>query len=699
MGFLQPALLATLALIAIPLLLHLFARRQVQQVVFPAYMLLLGSKKRSLRVLTLQQWLVLLCRMLAVGLLALAFAQPVLHRSHLSLPGTRDRVAIHIILDNSPSMSRRRGGVSLLDRAKSAGAALAARAAYDDEITVEPTCGENSRGDALSPAAAAKFIRNVQPGNCLARLDLKINRAIRELRQSPSSERRIIILSDFQANGFGLKPPKPEKGDPALIAVNPASGAASFNAWISKIDLPLFPLSGEQDSICFRAETDGPGGAPLSASLVIDGEKRGEQTLEPGGRGCFTLSFGKPGAGWGKIVLSGDNMPADNTGYFTFEIHKKITLALVAAEEDTRDPAKGAFYAYRALRTIAGAGQGAGAVDMTIVPPGSLTRQSLPRAGVVFIPDPSGLSRNAVAALGDFASAGGGVFITSGQDQQTASIIAGTLFGGGISISVPKREKTTATEGFLSVGGVDIAHPIFAGLTGAYGMSFKDTRFGHPAAIRIAGADVAAPASLSDGSALLAERALGTGRIVILASGMAPESTNLPLKPAFIPFILQTIKYLGEPGGRGSDNFTAGSVIRIRADVPADVREIAARNVEGGGRIDLVRISEGKNGVFAARAGAESAEGVYRLLQGDKPTGMFAVNPDPAEGRLAAVPPERFKKTYSGYTANFVPAARYSDNAKIASLTFARRAAALWFPALLGALLLLLTETVISNKK
>ncbi|MFA6447893.1 MAG: VWA domain-containing protein [bacterium] len=701
MGFLQPALLAALALVAIPLILHLFTRRRVQQVVFPAFMLLIGSKRRSMRILTLRQWLVLLCRIAAIALLALAFAQPVLHNSRLSLPGTRDRAALHIILDNSPSMSWERGGVTIFERAKSAAEKLVSRAAYEDEITVELACGDAAGANVMSAASAISLIKKAKPGSCRAPLDLKINRAIRELRLSPASERRLIIFSDFQSNGFGLKPPDAAKGDPIIIADALAAGMHRANAWVESVSLPLFPLTGEESPICFRVESSAPVKTPIVAALDVDSRKRGEQTLTPDSkgtaRGCFSITLGEAGRRRGRIAISGDRMRGDNARYFTFDAHREIPAALITSESATRDAARGSFYIARALRSVGGAAR------MAILPPDSLSAQALSKYRVAIVPDGSALSPANLSTLGDFLAGGGGVFISAGDEQQPADIIARTLFGGGVSIVAQKKPSARTdkeTSSFLAVGELDSARPLFEKLSGKAGAAFRETRFNRPAQIRVNGADVSTLAELSDGSALLAERRVGRGKVILFASRFDPAETNLPLKPAFIPFIMQLMKYLGEINRTNSNSYTLGGGIRIQEDVPASVESLVARNAETVAPIELVRVTDGGGGVFASRADSELHEGVYEIRSGkDKIIDTFAVNSDPREGQLKTLSASAFKKIYSGYKVYFLESGRFSVVDKIIALAYTRRAAALWFPALLAAILLLLAETVLSNRR
>ena len=78
MTFLTPAFLGALALIGIPLLIHLIRQRKLKIVKWAAMEFLRQSQKKQRKRLRIEELILLLLRMLIVALAALAFARPVL---------------------------------------------------------------------------------------------------------------------------------------------------------------------------------------------------------------------------------------------------------------------------------------------------------------------------------------------------------------------------------------------------------------------------------------------------------------------------------------------------------------------------------------------------------------------------------------------------------------------------------------------
>src|SRR5437879_549108 len=78
MTFVTPAFLGALALVGIPLLIHLIRRRKLKVVQWAAMEFLRQSQRKQKRRLRIEELILLALRMLIVALAALAFARPVL---------------------------------------------------------------------------------------------------------------------------------------------------------------------------------------------------------------------------------------------------------------------------------------------------------------------------------------------------------------------------------------------------------------------------------------------------------------------------------------------------------------------------------------------------------------------------------------------------------------------------------------------
>src|ERR1700733_1589671 len=103
MSFLQPAFLAALPLVALPILIHLINQWRYQTVRWGAMMFLLAANRMSRGYARLRQWLIMAFRMLAIAGLIFAVSRP-LAGGWLGLTtGGRPETTM-VLLDRSPSM-------------------------------------------------------------------------------------------------------------------------------------------------------------------------------------------------------------------------------------------------------------------------------------------------------------------------------------------------------------------------------------------------------------------------------------------------------------------------------------------------------------------------------------------------------------------------------------------------------------------
>jgi hypothetical protein len=114
LAFLNPMLLWALPLAAVPIIIHILNRRRFQKVPWAAMTFLLKAMKRNRKRMRMEQWLVLLLRVLAVLLLISLVSRPQLGGS--SLLGSRTHHIV--ILDDSASMTQRTGSTVLFEKAQ-----------------------------------------------------------------------------------------------------------------------------------------------------------------------------------------------------------------------------------------------------------------------------------------------------------------------------------------------------------------------------------------------------------------------------------------------------------------------------------------------------------------------------------------------------------------------------------------------------
>ena len=111
-------LLATLALVGLPVLLHLILRQEPRRLLFPAVRFLQQKRRINQRKLRLRHFLLLLARMLLIGLFGLTLYQPTILSQGILNLAAEQPVAVVVIVDASPSMGYTANGATRLDEAR-----------------------------------------------------------------------------------------------------------------------------------------------------------------------------------------------------------------------------------------------------------------------------------------------------------------------------------------------------------------------------------------------------------------------------------------------------------------------------------------------------------------------------------------------------------------------------------------------------
>lgn len=214
-GFTAPWALLGLGAAAIPLLLHLFARREPPTVVFPATRYLAETARAHHRRFTLQHWLLLLIRTLLLVALVLAAAGPTVPSGGVA---SHAPAALAIVLDNSPSSGATVEGTPLLEDLRRAAREVLEAAHGDDALWLITAGGIPRKGPATE---LLDLVSRVRPAPF--RLDLGPAIAgARETLEGQALPGTVVVLSDLQATAVSVAGAGP--GRTALVVVRPERG-------------------------------------------------------------------------------------------------------------------------------------------------------------------------------------------------------------------------------------------------------------------------------------------------------------------------------------------------------------------------------------------------------------------------------------------------------------------------------------------
>lgn len=316
MGFLSPALLLLGLAIAVPLVLHLFQRQHGPRVEFPALRYLRRAEKEHARRIKLRQLLLLLLRVAALILLALAAARPFVQ---MSGDGHHPTAAV-IVLDNSTSTGLVDGESRVFDELRARALETLTDAGPDDRFWLIRAAEPEAPAVGGSAEAMARLVEETQVVAGRATLGESIERARALLASGAEGRaREIHLLTDLQANELEAIPPA-EEGDPALFVWAPRPTELTNQA-IDAVEIGggFTPRSGERSTVTVRVSGVDEGDT-VQIRLALDDRVTAAADLT--GEETVLLPFPARSAGYhaGWVEIDPDGLRDDDRRYFVAHV-------------------------------------------------------------------------------------------------------------------------------------------------------------------------------------------------------------------------------------------------------------------------------------------------------------------------------------------------------------------------------------------
>jgi hypothetical protein len=345
MSFLQPAFLAALPLVALPIIIHLINQRRYQTVRWGAMMFLLAASRMSRGYARVRQWLIMAARMLAIAGLVFAVSRP-LAGGWLGLTaGGRADTAI-VLLDRSPSMEQggAAGGGSKRETAlKQLSRALAM---LDAARLVLIESGTN-RPRELESATALPEVSGTGPTSAAADIPAMLLAARDYIKANKAGRTEVWLCSDLRGNDWDAESTRwqalrdaflefPQGVRFHLLAYpQPAPG----NLKVRVTDVRRRPgRDGVELLVSLRITREGDGEGKLVVPVQFEVEgARSEVAVEMTGPQYelkdHLIPLGQGHArGWGRVSIPADANPADNDYWFVYD-EPAPRHAVVVAED------------------------------------------------------------------------------------------------------------------------------------------------------------------------------------------------------------------------------------------------------------------------------------------------------------------------------------------------------------------------------
>ncbi len=679
MSFLNPFLLFGLVAAAIPVIIHLFTRRQPKETLFPSLEFLTEVNQSEIRRLKLKQWLLLLLRTLAVAALAMAIARPALKGTVGLKSGAGTTVVV--LIDQSGSMSAAGAGPAggtLLDQARRVVEDLLGTLGPQDEIQLVPYDVAAHPATPRPSSDLGRMRAAVQGVAATARTtdhDAALAVAAATLGASHSLNRELFWVSDFQRDGFGAAPgtagnagrlvAPPGPWDQSRLYLIPLTPRSRAN--VALTDAALAPTEGDIAlTVSGRSFGATPGDLAVDVHEAGAGTElgRGFLNLPAEGEASSLLPLARSPEQGGIAHIPDDALALDNTR--AFAAGRSGTLRVLVREDGGPSP----------LRLALEAGSPASGIAVEAVDPAALPGR-LRDADALVIHDVERLGSSELQAVLDYHRAGGAVLLVPGARADAAFWNTSLLreFGAGTLGGIEQAPAGAAWRLVRSVAG----HPVLAGFPSRPGEPLSNARF---AAIRGFTPAVATRTLLAFDRAHPA--LVEAPHAMVLLTPLDAASTDFPMSGAFLPLMHQAAKVLAR--GTAASSLAPGD----RYSAPASTGVWRIEDT-GGHEIASELVSE--RGATRLQSVPLERTGLYRVLQGGRLRSTFAVNPDVRESDLTSLPEDALVGAFPNGRAQVVrPGADLARRVREA-----RYGRELWSLFIVLALLLLIAESVLSR--
>jgi hypothetical protein len=569
-SFLSPLFLIGAIAAAVPIALHLFHRKTEVVIDFPAVSLLKQAPVQQHRRKRLRELILLALRVVALVLLAVAFARPYFPGS--AAPEAAPLVVIAV--DTSMSMTApgqfdraREAAIRAVTAAKSSEAL--ALIGFNDaaSVMVQPTTDRSAIRSALLQMA---------PGSNGTRFRTALARAS-ELIGTRTG--RIVIVTDLQQAGWeanddgGL----PDGVGVEVVQIAPPPGNVAITSAERREGRVVASIQNYGN-----AEVKVPVQLTANATQIA----KAEVTIAPLGAADVELTGALPAAGDAEVrIADATGYQPDNARLVRLEATPAIPVAIVVADPTG---AVGGLYLERAL-AVAGNGR---EFDVDVLDGREVANWSgrdASKTAAVFVLGTRTLDRAGRESIKTYLNGGGQVFLAMGPD-----VDAGTLTDV-LGITLAFDTEPVKMPGATMIAS-DGRHPIFRPFLNPSG-ALGDVQVEQHRRLKEQG-DRTVLARFAGGDAALTEQAVGTGRLLVFTSDLDNQWSRFPLNPAFVPFAVETARYLTRDrdlAHRGAEGAKAAESNPAATTVEEFTNAIERTNRAGTGQVrNVAREIEGR---------------------------------------------------------------------------------------------------------
>jgi hypothetical protein len=546
MGLFSPWFLAGALAVGLPIWLHLLKRSKQDPQLFPSLMFFEHRETSSVQHRRLDFILLFIMRLIMLLLLALLFAQPYIR---FSTPAQRGEHLTVIAVDRSFSMRTKESASSRLDLAKTEALTAISKLSPGEKAQVVALSGtlEAMTQQINDPNQLKAAVAAMKEGDSRADFGV-LARYLRTLREQADIPLEVHLVSDLQKSGMPAGFTDLRLDDGTKLVLHPI-GKVQPNWSVESVNAPQRVYDTKTVHISATIAGFNAPAATRNVTLILNGKTVGSKQamVAENGRGTAEFTGLEASYGFNKCEIkidSADGLAADD--HYVFSVERTDPKRVLFIDEG-RHPKSQQFF------TAALTSDPDAEFAVETLRPQVAANAEFSKYALVVLSEPSDLPSALVSALQKYVQGGGGLFEALGVDSVAmgkAPIIDETIQG----------TKLAAREGerFWSVGQMDQNHQVLKNMERLDGVKFYQ-------ALKLSANNSRVLARLSEGTPLLLERRVGEGIVLAYASSFDERQNDLPYKPIYVPFVQESVKYLGGGGVSQPVNLQVDSFVELRS--------------------------------------------------------------------------------------------------------------------------------------
>ena len=558
MIFLNPLLLLAAVGIGLPILAHLLNRYQVQHTDWAAMQFLNRNVRVRSRQLKLQDLLLLILRCLAVLLLGLSLAKPVIESAGMSAALGERRSGVVIALDASYSMQHSDGQSTRFERGIERINTIADGLHPGDPVTLVLLGAEHkviARNMAFNSDRFNAILEDLKPTP--ESLDLgSVPIQLKELSLAMvAPQREVYIVTDMQQQDWSNQPKWLSDAFDDLASAVPTCivpvGGGSENVAITGLELVSGVL--RKGTIArYRATVHNYGDSPLTGVRVkglADGTTVDTKTIPaiaPGASESVSLFVQFHNAGPVRITaeLDDDSLPVDNRRGSVAVIRDRVSVLCVQGTSRATGGLTG--FVAEALRASGGSTGQAGFTVET-VPWINFPAQDLSKFEVVVLDNVPDITPEQANSLEAYVRAGNGLIWFAG-DSLNADAWNRRSSRDGVPLLPAVIEETYTTSDALGVGRpLDPTmpdHSVCRPLRSLPEDLLSETRYRKLLQVNPTATSSTVLSLAGTSAPVLLEHSVGRGQVFMFTTSADPSWNNMVVTPVFPMVLQQMVTYL-----------------------------------------------------------------------------------------------------------------------------------------------------------